>query len=122
MTTTLTTGPAGPAGPTGPNPQPDDLGAVRLTAVFPAPARFDVHTVETLEAWIADQRAAGARRLLVDCGDVRFLDVAVAEAIDTACAAAARADELEVINLSVAAAITFELLAAASLRSTKVAA
>lgn len=88
---------------------PVDLPA---TAHYRAPTRFDVHEVDGFETWVADARAAGARRLVVGCHRIAFMDVAAVEAVD----AAANDREINLIlsDLSPAATLTFELLAAAT--------
>lgn len=92
-----------------PAPTPVD---VPTTARFQAPTRFDVHEVDGFERWVADARAAGARRLVVGCHRIAFMDVAAVEAVD----AAANDREISLIlsDLSPAATLTLELLAAAS--------
>ncbi len=78
-------------------------------ASFAAPARFDVHEVERFRSWWTAERAGGARRLAVDCSEVRFVDLGAIEAVDEARAALDGA--LELVRLSTAMTITLELLA-----------
>lgn len=78
-------------------------------ASFAAPARFDVHEVERFRSWWTAERAGGARRLAVDCAEVRFADLGAIEAVDEARAALDGA--LELVRLSTAMTITLELLA-----------
>lgn len=85
-------------------------------AAFAAPARFDVHEVDGFRSWWKQARAGGARRLVVDCSEIRFADLAAVEAIDEA-----RVEldgGLELVRLSTAMTITLELLTG---RSTELA-
>lgn len=88
------------------------FGDLAATAHFEAPTRFDVHQVDAFESWVAEARAAGARRLVVGCDRIAFMDVAAVEAVDGA--AGDGEGGLILSDLSPAAKLTFELLAAAA--------
>lgn len=92
------------------------------TARYEAPTRFDVHEVAAFQAWVAEARAAGADRLVVECARIAFLDIAAVEAIDAAAGDVAGPGGLILTDLSPAATLTFELLAAAAGDTAEVAA
>jgi anti-anti-sigma regulatory factor len=83
----------------------------RIAARYTAPARFDTHAVDAFDAWVAEH-AADRATLTVDMSAVVFIDLYAIEALDAAEARLAGArGELSLESLSVAARITFELLA-----------
>lgn len=81
------------------------------SAVVRAPRRFDVHEVPPLEAWASEQRAAGIHRLVVDCSDVVFIDLAAVTALEGLGAThGANGASVELAWPSTAVRVTLELL------------
>ena len=89
-----------------------DLATRRPAPHWTAPTRFDVHQVPAFERWLAAAVAGGRTRAQVRCGDVRFIDVAAVEAIESAARAGV---QVELVEQSAAVRITLQLLAGAQL-------
>jgi hypothetical protein len=81
----------------------------RSIARYVAPARFDVHAVEDFDGWVAASTRAGVRSLVVELSNVEFVDVAAIDAI----AAARDHTHVELVDLSLAALVTFRLIGSA---------
>ena len=85
-----------------------DHSTTATTTTFVSPKRFDVHTVSSLQDWVDGHAEAGRHHLTIDASDVRFVDLAAIEHIETLAAHPERT--IGITSPSIAMTLTLEFL------------